>query len=155
MNKNRKSLYLWLMLIALVPLSVHGQGGGSEKVVKARGHISATAIRPNDTFKVAVVLDVEDGYHINAHVPTLDYLVATKVEFKPPSGITIKEVRYPEPDLKTFAFSPDDKLSVHEGTVIITADAEVSGSIKPGAVAIPARVTVQPATIRSALHQAK
>jgi thiol:disulfide interchange protein DsbD len=131
------------MLIALAPLIALGQGGGSEKVVKARGYISASALRAGDKFKVAVVLEVADGYHINAHVPTLDYLVATNVGFNPPSGITIKEVKYPEPDLKSFEFSPDAQLSVHEGTVIITAEAEVSGSIKQGAVTIPARVTVQ------------
>ena len=143
MNKKRRFVYLWFMLVTVASLTAFGQGGGSEKVVKARGLISASAIRPGDKFKVAVVLEVADGYHINAHVPTLDYLVATKVDLNPPSGITVKELKYPEPDLKTFDFSPDTKLSVHEGTVIITAEAEVANSVKPGAITIPARVTVQ------------
>jgi thioredoxin:protein disulfide reductase len=120
----------------------------SARVVKPRGLISADAIRPGDKFKVAVVLDIEQGYHINSHNPTahnsnLDYLIPTVVGFEPAPGIRFGEIKYPSAQYKKFDFSPTDELAVHEGTVIITAEAEAESSIKQGAQVIRAKVTVQ------------
>jgi thioredoxin:protein disulfide reductase len=140
--KKRITAYLIFALLGLLHLPALGQGG-SETVVKGRGHISATAIRPGDKFKIAVVLDVADGYHINAHVPSLDYLIATRLQFTPPPGITVGQVTYPAPDYKSFTFSPDTKLAVHEGVVIMTAEAEASSTLKADSVAIAAKVIVQ------------
>ena len=42
------------------------------KVVKAQGFASVERVAPQSKFKLAVVLEVANGYHINAHVPTLD-----------------------------------------------------------------------------------
>ncbi|MGH9763020.1 MAG: cytochrome c biogenesis protein CcdA, partial [Blastocatellia bacterium] len=105
--------------------------------------ISASAVRPGDKFKIAVQLDVAPGYHINAHVPSLDYLVATNVTLQPPSGIKIDQPVYPAPELKSFTFAPDTKLAVHEGRVIVTSDAVADASLKPGETVISAKVEVQ------------
>ena len=141
-SKRRAAALPFLFLSALLPLTAMAQTG-SERVVKAKGYISTTAVKPGDKFKIAVVLEVASGYHINAHVPSLDYLVPTTVEFQAPPGITVREATYPEPEHKSFDFAPDTKLAVYEGSVVITAAAEVSPSAKPGAITIPARVKVQ------------
>lgn len=115
----------------------------SDKVVKARGYASADGVRAGDKFKVAVALDIDAGYHINAHKPTLDYLVATTVQFDAPEGIRISEPNYPGHKLQKFEFAPERDLAVHEGTIFITAEAEAGKSLKPGDAVIHARVTVQ------------
>ncbi|HJZ68133.1 MAG TPA: protein-disulfide reductase DsbD domain-containing protein, partial [Blastocatellia bacterium] len=115
---------------------------GSERVVTARGYSSVDAVRPGDKFKIAVVLEVAPGYHINAHVPSLDYLFATAVSFEAPGGMNIASLRYPAPQLKKFEFS-DQQIAVLEGTVYVTADAVAQNSVQPGAFAVKANVTVQ------------
>ena len=134
-----RTVLITLLVVLLSPL-VFGQ---SDKVVKARGYLSADGVRPGDKIKLAIALDIDQGYHINAHNPTLDYLQATTVQFDAPGGLQIGEARYPGPKLQKFEFAPEKDLAVHEGTIFITADGEADKSIKPGDAVIHARVTVQ------------
>ena len=134
-----RAVLLTSLAVVLSPL-VFGQ---SDKVVKTRGYVSVDRIRAGDKFNVAVALEIDSGYHINAHKPSLEYLQATTVQFDAPSGIRIGEPRYPAPGLRKFEFAPDQELAVHEGTVFITAEAEADKFIKPGDAVIHARVTVQ------------
>jgi thiol:disulfide interchange protein DsbD len=128
---------------------------GSERVVKARGYLSADAVRPGDKFKVAVVLEVAPGYHINAHEPSLDYLFPTVVKFNPPAGIRIGEPKYPAPIKRKFEFAPDTELAVHEGKVAIVADAEADAGLGPGQLTIGAAIEVQSCNDSQCLAPAK
>jgi thiol:disulfide interchange protein DsbD len=132
-----------LAIVILLSLASLAAAQGSDRVVKATGHLSVDQVRPGDKFKISVELQVAEGYHINAHNPTLDYLVATNVLFQAPAGIRIGEARYPAPVQRSFEFSPDTKLAVHEGTVTIEADAEADKSLSPDAGPIRAKVVVQ------------
>ncbi|HEX2522715.1 MAG TPA: cytochrome c biogenesis protein CcdA, partial [Terriglobia bacterium] len=148
---------LGLVLAAMFLNPVLAFSEGSEKVVKARGLASIERVAPRAKFKVAVVLDVADGYHINAHVPTLDYLIPTNVSFQPPAGIHISEPLYPPPVTRTFEFAPKAQLAVHEGRVIVTADAEAAENWKDSGAssAILARLTVQSCSEKVCLAPAK
>jgi thioredoxin:protein disulfide reductase len=144
-----------LAALFLFPVAAFGQG--SDKVVKFQGLASVERVAPQSKFKVAVVLEVADGYHINAHVPTLDYLIPTNVVFQPPAGIRVSEPLYPPPMTRTFEFAPKAQLAVHEGRVIITAEAEAEKTWKDsgsGSV-IVARLTVQSCSERVCLAPAR
>jgi len=136
-----KQALLGLLVLFVFPLAAFAQG--SDRVVKATGHASVDGVRPGDKFKVAVALEVGEGYHINAHRPSLDFLVATAVKFEPAPGITISQEKYPAPKHRKFEFAPDTELAVHEGTVYITAEVQTDASIAPGASTLHAIVTVQ------------
>ena len=115
----------------------------SEEVVKARGYASVDGVRQGDKFRVVIALEVGEGYHINAHVPTESFLVPTVAAFGAPTGIRVSEEKYPAPKHRKFEFSEDKEYAVHEGTVYITADAEADKSLNPGTSLIRAVVTVQ------------
>lgn len=115
----------------------------SASVVKARGYLSVDAVRPGDKFKIAVALEIDPGYHINAHHPSLDYLHATTLEFAPTAGVRLTDPNYPQPKLARFEFAPETELAVHEGTIYITTDAEADQSIAQGAMTVRATVSVQ------------
>src|SRR5688572_29837200 len=93
----KTATYLWLTLFVLVLLQppVLVAQNDSQRVVKAEGRISATAVRPGDAFKIAVRLDIADGYHVNAHIPLDKNLIGTKAEWSPSPGITVGEPKYP------------------------------------------------------------
>ncbi|MEK6406022.1 MAG: cytochrome c biogenesis protein CcdA [Acidobacteriota bacterium] len=132
----------WAVLVALlVPLLVFAQG--SDRVVKAKGFASVDGVRPGDKFKVAVAVEVGEGYHINAHRPSLAFLIPTTVKFEPSAGISVAQEKYPAPKHRKFEFAPDTELAVHEGALFITAEAEADRTIQQGAATIRALVTVQ------------
>ncbi|HSE97265.1 MAG TPA: protein-disulfide reductase DsbD domain-containing protein, partial [Blastocatellia bacterium] len=148
MNRNRLIGSIAVILAILFSLSPLAFAQASSRVVQARGVVSVDAVRPGDRFKVAIVLDIDSGYHINSnnptgHNPDLDFLIPTKVEFKQAAGLSLGEVKYPPAQLRKFEFSPDSELAVHEGTVIITADAEATEGLAIGSSVIHAKVTVQ------------
>ncbi len=134
-------VFLALLVGVLLPLVAFAQG--SDRVVKARGYASVDGVRPGDKFKVAIALEVGEGYHINAHHPSLEFLIPTGVAFGAPAGITFAEEKYPPPKHRKFEFAPDTELAVHEGTLFITAEARADKAIQQGALNIRALVTVQ------------
>jgi thiol:disulfide interchange protein DsbD len=148
---------LGFALAAVFLLSALAFSQGSDKVVKAQGFASVERVAPQSKFKLAVVLEVADGYHINAHVPTMDYLIPTNVVFQSPAGIRVSEPLYPPPLTRMFEFAPQAQLAVHEGRVIITADAEAEKNWKDSGSgsAIVARLTVQSCSERVCLAPAR
>ncbi len=132
---------LAFLAAALLPLVALAQG--SDRVVKATGYASVDGVRPGEKFKVAVAIEVGAGYHINAHHPTLDYLIPTGVAFTGPAGISFEVEKYPAPTHRRFEFAPETELAVHEGTLFVTTAAQPDQTTTPGAATIRALVTVQ------------
>ncbi len=79
-----------------------------------------TAYEPGESARLAVLLAVEPGWHVNSNQPTFDYLIPTVVTFTPPQGWTAPSVTYPQGVLKTFAFE-EQPLSVYDDQVVIDA----------------------------------
>ena len=64
-------------------------------------------------------MTVQSGYHINSNPPTFPYLKATELEMADTDEISLNNVFYPKPLVKTFAFS-DKPLDVYEGETPLT-----------------------------------
>src|SRR5262249_10754785 len=141
MNKRIVTAGLALTLLGSMALTGRAQSSGS--VVKPQGYLSVDAVRPGDKFKIAISLHVADGYHINAHIPSEDYLVPTTLTLAAPNEIRVGVRDYPATSHRSFEFSPDKKLAVHEGTVTLTADADASRGLQPGDAVIKGQVQVQ------------
>jgi thiol:disulfide interchange protein DsbD len=140
--KKRLIAFVGLTIFIALSLAQLTFAQSSAAVVKAQGYVSSDGVKPGSKFKIAIALDVDAGYHINARVPTEDFLIATSVKFEPVSGLKIADAKYPKPKLQKFEFS-DKELAVLEGKVFITADVEAEGNIQPGLQTIQAIVTVQ------------
>lgn len=133
---------IFVLLITLISAaSIFAQA--SSRVVKAQGYLSRDAVKPGDKFKIAIAIEIDPGYHINAHEPSLEYLVPTVVEFEPVAGLKFGEPKYPAPEHSRFEFAPDTELAVHEGTIYVTTEVEAESAITLGAKSIRAKVGVQ------------
>lgn len=138
------AMMLLASLAAWAQADIGASGGkGSAGVVKAQGYVSASGVRPGDKFKIAIALDIAPGYHIQAHVPTETFLIATEVKFQPVAGITIKEPTYPAPKYQKLESLGEGVYAVHDGTIYVTADAVADSAIKPGPLTIRATYTAQ------------
>lgn len=97
--------------------------GATTSVVKLGGHVENTG----DEVRVRGILEIADGYHINAHVPDEVFLIPTVLTLEA-EGVTFDEPTYPEPEAQTFPFSPDKPMLVYDGTIEIVARANVAPS---------------------------
>ena len=98
-------------------------------------HVHASAKVEGDT--VAISVKVDQGFHINAHKPTFDYLVPTDVTF---GGLKPASIAYPAPVRFTSRFAPDG-LDVYEGDVALVATFP-KGALS-GVMAVDGTVTAQ------------
>jgi DsbC/DsbD-like thiol-disulfide interchange protein len=110
--------------------------------VKAAGKLSVDKVPAGSTFKAVVVLSIAEGWHINSHVPTYDYLIATTLELQQHAGIAFSDVRYPPGRNMKFGFA-SDSLSVYEKTVTIFFTGRTSGRIPTGRINLRAKLEVQ------------
>ena len=70
------------------------------------------------------------GWHVNSHVPSEDYLIATSVRVDPAVGVRAGAPRYPEGRMKKFAFA-DKPLSVYEGSFTVEVPLTIEGASPP------------------------
>ena len=131
------------LLLCLTLAQPHLLAQGSRRVVSLQGFPSVDGVRPGDSFQVAIVLTIQPGYHINAHVPTLDYLIPTRLTFETSEAVRMAEPHYPEPIRLSFEFAPGQPLDVHEGRVIITAGGKVARIGNAESLVVRGKVTVQ------------
>src|ERR1700685_494163 len=55
-------------------------------VVKPRVFVSLDPVVRGREFKLAIVVDIASGFHMNSHKPSEDYLIATTLIPKLPAG---------------------------------------------------------------------
>jgi thiol:disulfide interchange protein DsbD len=91
-----------------------------EQVVEAKGLISRNAVKPGETFKAALVLKVQAGYHINDNAPMDEFMIPTALVFNEDPGFEIVEILYPRGRRARFAYS-EAELVVYEGEVVLGA----------------------------------
>ena len=64
---------------------------------------------------------IEDGLHINSHRPHDASLIATQLLVADSTGVNTTGIDFPEGTDTSFAFAPDQKLSVYTGQVVLQA----------------------------------
>jgi thiol:disulfide interchange protein DsbD len=64
-------------------------------------------------------VELEDGWHVNAHDPDRPYLIPTELTVEPPPGATVETVRYPDAVVRQLRFASGGPLRVYEGRFAI------------------------------------
>ena len=107
-----------------------------QHVIKFKPYLSVKKLPPGKTAYVAIVIDVEEGWHINTNPAQPDFFIPTEFEVESEDGITLKATKYPKGkpfELEGF----DDPLMVYEGQVVIY-----------GQIAIPAKLAGKSVKVR-------
>ncbi|MBW2433133.1 MAG: thioredoxin family protein [Deltaproteobacteria bacterium] len=165
--------YGWaLFLAAMVPLSANAKdrvdignllqdaGAPKDEVVQLETAWSVDRARPADTVTLAVVLDIKDGFHINADVaqikPIEDLkLYPTQVQVLAASeGVGIAGARYPQ--AKPFkAEYASEELMAFDGRAIITLSMKLDEQIPLGSIGLDLQVEYQACSDRFCLFPEK
>ncbi|HYL11137.1 MAG TPA: protein-disulfide reductase DsbD domain-containing protein [Candidatus Acidoferrales bacterium] len=121
-----------------------GQSGAprANTLVSASAYVSLEPVPRGKTFEIAVVLKVRDGFHINAHEVSGEYLIPTEITAELPAGFRSAAVSYPKGTLGKFEFS-EDKLNVYQGSVTVRMKVEAQQSAPLGRQSLPLTLRYQ------------
>ncbi|HEY4950470.1 MAG TPA: protein-disulfide reductase DsbD domain-containing protein [Candidatus Acidoferrales bacterium] len=112
-------------------------------VVKPRAFVSTSPVPRGKEFQVAIAVDIAHGYHMNSHHPTDQYLIATTLTPKLPTGFVLLDTLYPPGRVEKFSFSPDKGLDVYSGSVTLKLRLIAHNDAPIGAVTFPVTLRYQ------------
>jgi len=91
-----------------------------------------TAITRGKAGVVELQFLVSPGFHINSNTPTAEYLIPTALRMDPPTDIVVGKITYPAGQEMSFAFAPDEKLSVYSRAFVVSVSVRPLASVLPG-----------------------
>jgi thioredoxin:protein disulfide reductase len=145
-DMTRTLLVALILFVALTSRSFAFQIGGgqssSASKVQAESKLAVDRVAAGDTFRGAVVLSIANGWHINSHTPTYDYLIATSLELLQREGYIVTDLRYPKGNNLKFGFA-EDSLSVYAGSPVIFFTMKISEKTAVGRDTLRAVLEVQ------------
>ncbi|MBI2570650.1 MAG: thioredoxin family protein [Candidatus Schekmanbacteria bacterium] len=88
------------------------------KILEAEALASVREVVPGSPFHLAVRVDIENGWHLQAHKPLEEYYIATELRLPDVAGLAFGPVTYPEPVEEALGFA-DKPVLVYEGTILL------------------------------------
>ncbi|MCW9066284.1 MAG: thioredoxin domain-containing protein [Ignavibacteriaceae bacterium] len=119
------------VLCLLLSVNSFAQFGVRKDLIKVKTYQSFDKVYQGSEFKLALEVNVEEGWHINSDKPYDDYLIPTSLTIVENPNFKLKKVAYPKPHDYKFSFS-ESPLSVWEGTIYKGALIEVDSNTVPG-----------------------
>lgn len=104
---------------------------------------SLDPVAPSSEFMVAIIMDIADGWHINAHEPIQEYLVGTQFNLQYHDNFIISDINYPQAQKHEFDFAMGDPLLVYGGRESIFMTLRASPGIEPGGHLLTGKLSVQ------------
>lgn len=111
------------MFVALAVFAVYAKAQDTAyppaaSVLQPAAYVSLQPVPRGHSFDIAVVAKISPGFHINAHMPSEDYLIPTKVMADLSPGVLLVETTYPRGVMRAFRFSKTP-LRVYEGSFTV------------------------------------
>jgi thiol:disulfide interchange protein DsbD len=103
----------------------------ASSVLQPQAYVSLQPVPRGRAFEIAVVAKISPGFHINAHVPSEDYLIPTKITADLSPGVFLVETTYPRGVMRAFRFSKTP-LRVYEGSFTVRMKLRANGTAPLG-----------------------
>lgn len=101
-----------------------------------------TSYAPGTSARIAAVVTIDDGWHIQSHTPSYDYLIPTELALELPEGWPEAVIRYPAHVMWQSQFA-EDPLAAYEVEAVIHADIELPADLATGGVEVPVELLYQ------------
>ena len=132
---------LLLLFVLIVGLSATAAAQTSASVIKIRPEQSSYKVKVGAATPLVLIVEIDDGYHINSNRPADKNLIATALKFERRAGLVVSPVVYPKAKMQKFEFSPKP-LSVYEGRATFKMTARALPSLD-GNQTLKGKLTVQ------------
>ena len=110
--------------------------------VHPEGFVSAEAVAPGDSFRIAVKLGMDKNWHTHSNTPSDPRFIATKIELALPEGLETVEQIYPS-GLPLDAPALGGALSVYEDGVLMGAVIRVADEVAEGPIEMIVKLRYQ------------
>ena len=119
-RQNLRAIFASLGLVALaaIALAQDNPYPQAASVLQPQAYVSIAPVPRGHAFEIAVVAKISPGFHINAHEPSEEYLIPTKITADLPLGVALVETTYPRGVMRAFRFSKTP-LRVYEGSFTV------------------------------------
>lgn len=114
----------------------------SAEIVEVAVRLPKDGVRAGTAFEAFVMVQVADGWHVNAHEPAQQYFIGTTLDIVPREDLRVEAAYYPDPLFRTFGFT-DDTLAVYEGEIAIILAARASEALATGTHILQSRLRIQ------------
>ncbi len=131
--KNSFKILLLVLINIFFSNLLFAQFGNDEPKVNIKYFLSADKVGTGDAFKLALKVNIKEGWHINSNKPNEDFLIPTELSIiNPGKGFfNLEKVVYPPAQSVKLSFS-DKPLSAWEGEIFIGGILRAPTDIKPG-----------------------
>ena len=132
-------------------VSARERGEGEETRPDARAEAGPVAISafashlrvaPGGRFRVAITLDIQEGWHLYGENPEIDFLVPTQVSMEAGAGVEAVALRVPETHRKQDPVL-DKPVNSYTGRIWFVQTARVAGEAAPGRRTLSFRIKTQ------------
>ncbi|HSH15276.1 MAG TPA: protein-disulfide reductase DsbD domain-containing protein [Verrucomicrobiae bacterium] len=110
--------------------------------MKPAVYLSLEPVPRGWTFEIAVVGQIQQGFHVNANKVLEDYLIPTTVTAQLPAGWKVLDTKYPDGKELKFEFS-EKPLNVYEGTFTARMKLTAPADAPLGAIKLPLTLRYQ------------
>ena len=132
-----------LFLTGLFLQQAQAQPVTSASKVSVTTVFTKSAVLPGSSLQTSIVMDIEDGWHINANRPTLEWLIGTTLNLEFPEGLSASEILFPPFKEYEFSFAQGQLLHVYEGLSPIFMNVDVAEGVAPGEYPVSGTLRVQ------------
>ncbi|HTA76478.1 MAG TPA: cytochrome c biogenesis protein CcdA, partial [bacterium] len=151
MKTKFKKVFALLFLLGIPFSAAQGALVDSSKVVGVQIFPSAKPAQPGSVVHAAVIVQIQDGWHINAHEGLLDFLIPANLTLDKNSvGTLTQNPAYPAGTKKSLA-GLSQPFAVYEKAVTFYADIKLSSALQPGEVKLPFKLQIQACNDQSCL----
>ena len=104
--------------------------------------LSVDKLAPDAPFRVAIVIDVAEHWHINANPANAEGLIPTTLTLPSTASVVIDRIVYPKGATTKVSWS-DGPVSLYTGHTIIFAEGHVNAAAQPGPVKLEGSLRYQ------------
>jgi thioredoxin:protein disulfide reductase len=142
MSRFRRSIFALATLFLLAPVASRAQLGAPQAEVTITNLLSVDKLAVNMPFRLAVVIDVGEHWHINANPANVEGLIPTTLTLPSPPAIVIDRIVYPK-GASTKVTWADEAVALYTGHAIIFAEGHVNADATPGPLKIEGSLRYQ------------
>ena len=95
-------------------------------------------------------IEIAEGCYIESNNPVEKFMIPTKLSFSDQDGLSIAEIKYPEPRIKDVQWAKK-QLSIYEGSLKIEAVIKVNDNSPRGEKYIKGKLSYQPCTEKACM----
>jgi thioredoxin:protein disulfide reductase len=110
--------------------------------VGVNGFYATNKAQQGRTVQAAIVLDIPDGFHVNANRVLNKFSVPTSVKIDTPSGARASAVTYPRAKVQKLGFS-EEPLALFEGRAVLRFNVTFPAGFQTGVTELKAKVRYQ------------